>query len=92
MIFSSTTQIEWVHEELTDNHIPSNGEVIHLQRSETGNGVAFPIDDSSPEVLGDGVERRFLGMGRVIIPVGIDKVLRLFLEGRGGVCRGEALG
>ena len=31
-------------------------------------------------------------MGRVIIPVGIDKVLRLFLEGRGGVCRGEGLG
>ena len=54
--------------------------------------MAFPVDDSSPEVLSDGVERGFLGMGRVIIPIGIDKVLRLFLEGRGGVRRGEGLG
>jgi len=53
--------------------------------------VAFPVDDSSPEVLSDGVERGLLGMGRVIIPVGINKVPRPFLGGGGGVCRGEAL-
>lgn len=65
---------------------------MHLQRSETRDGVALQVDDSNAKVLSDGVERGFLGVGRVIIPVGIDKVLRLFLERRGGVFRGQSLG
>ena len=52
--------------------------------------MTFPIDDSGPEVLGDGVERGFFRMGGHIILRGLGKVLGVFLEGRIDIGR-EAL-